>query len=171
MIKLTNYSINSIRTITYYQFSKRNQYKIYIGNDHAGFEYKNIIYDHLKQKEYNIINKGTDIKQSCDYNEIATELCQEILKNKCLGILICGSGVGMSMMANKIKGIRCAQINDNNSAKQAGQIGCNVISLGQRIIRIEEAIQIVETFLNQNQNLHPEINEIISQFENENFRI
>ncbi|CAD8162162.1 unnamed protein product [Paramecium pentaurelia] len=169
MIKSTNNSINKIRTITYYQFSKKNQYKIYIGNDHAGLEYKNIILENLKEQQYNIINKGTNTKQSCDYNEIAIDLCQDVFRNKGLGILICGSGVGMSIMANKIKGIRCGQINDYYSAKQAAQIGCNVIALGSRIVGIEMAKQIIQTYLNSIQNKHMDINEIISQFELDNF--
>ncbi|CAK86129.1 unnamed protein product (macronuclear) [Paramecium tetraurelia] len=162
--------MNTIRTITYYQFSKKNQYKIYIGNDHAGLEYKNIIIDHLKQQEYDIINRGTNTKQSCDYNEIATELCSDVLRDKGLGILICGSGVGMSIMSNKVKGIRCGQINDYNSAKQAAEIGCNVIALGSRILGIEVAKQVIDAFLNSYQNVHTEINETISQIEQDNFR-
>ena len=82
---------------------------IAIGSDHGGFEYKNLISEHLKKKNIEVIDVGTYSKTSCDYPEIARKVTAAITENNAQkGILICGSGIGMSIVANKTKGIRAA---------------------------------------------------------------
>ena len=63
--------------------------------------------EYIKKKGFEVHDKGTFTNQSCDYNDFAVSVCNEVIKNNGLGILICGSGIGISMMANKVKGIRC----------------------------------------------------------------
>ena len=121
--------------------------KITIGCDHAGLELKNDIKDYLKSLGYDVIDIGTHTKESCDYPLIAKELCQHIKDNSC-GILICGTGIGMSIAANKEKGIRAAVVSDTCSAKFPRQHNnSNVLCLGARIIGQELAKDIVKIWL------------------------
>ncbi|CAD8135621.1 unnamed protein product [Paramecium pentaurelia] len=147
-----------------------NQIKIFIGNDHAALEYKNNLLEYCQKKGYQIDDKGTYTNQSCDYNDYAINVCNEVIKSNGIGILICGSGVGISMMANKVKGIRCGQVNDYDSTLKAIEIGCNIISFGARTVGIEIAKQIVETFIsNQNRIINHEIEKEILSVEELNY--
>ncbi|CAD8133237.1 unnamed protein product [Paramecium octaurelia] len=148
-----------------------NQIKIFIGNDHAALEYKNILLEFCKKKNYQIDDKGTFTNQSCDYNDYAVNVCNEVIKSNGIGILICGSGVGISMMANKVKGIRCGQVNDYDSTLKAIEIGCNVISFGARTVGIEIAKQIVDTFLSNYSKMENNgVEKEISTIEEENYK-
>ncbi|CAK85200.1 unnamed protein product (macronuclear) [Paramecium tetraurelia] len=143
-----------------------NQIKIFIGNDHAALDYKNTLLEYSKKKGYDIEDLGTHTNQSCDYNDYALNVCKEVIKSNAIGILICGSGVGISIMANKVKGIRCGQVNDYDSTLKALEIGCNVISFGARTVGIEIAKQIVDTFLsNQNRAKNHEVEKEIQSIE------
>ncbi len=122
---------------------------IAIGSDHGGFEYKNLISDHLKQKGIDVIDVGTYTKDSCDYPEIARKVTANIVENNAQkGILICGSGIGMSIVANKTKGIRAALCSETTSARLSRQHNnSNVLCMGQRLIGETMALEIVDTWL------------------------
>ena len=126
-----------------------NKEKIAIGSDHGGFEYKEEIKKHLVEKGYDVIDVGTFSKESCDYPLIAQNLTQKIIDNELeKGILICGTGIGMSIAANKVKGIRAALCGDTFSARATrAHNNSNVLCLGQRVIGIELAFDIVDIWL------------------------
>lgn len=123
---------------------------IAIGSDHGGFEYKEEIIKHLKEKGYeNIIDCGTYSKDSCDYPIIAKEVAKKVVSKEAdKGILICGTGIGMSIAANKVKGIRAALCGDTFSARATrAHNNSNILCLGERVIGIELAFDIVDIWL------------------------
>lgn len=124
--------------------------KVAIANDHAAVAMKEEIERYLYDKKIEIINLGTDIPKSVDYPEYAKKLCELVKKGEVdFGILICGTGIGMSIAANKIKGIRAALVSDTTSARLTRlHNDANVLCMGARIIGIEKAKDIVDTFLN-----------------------
>ena len=121
-----------------------------IGSDHAGFETKQILIAHLIQLGYGVKDYGCYSDQSIDYPDYAHPVAEHIEANPgSLGILLCGSGNGISMTANKHQGIRCALCWTAEIAELARQHNdANIISLPARFISVEEAKQMVETFLN-----------------------
>ncbi len=123
--------------------------KICIGADHGGFALKSEIITHLKQKGYEISDVGTYDLNSCDYPDIAELVCAEVLEGKAVkGILVCGTGIGISISANKIKGIRCALLSDVFSAKATREHNdTNVMALGARVIAGGLACEVVDAFL------------------------
>lgn len=122
---------------------------IYIGSDHAGFSYKEKIKKYLNDSGYTVIDKGCNSEESVNYPTYAEAVCKEVLKNNdSLGILICGSGIGMSIAANKYKGIRCALcLNEYMSEMSRRHNNANILALGSRVIGIDLAIAIVNRFL------------------------
>jgi len=122
---------------------------IFIGSDHGGFDLKTEIIDFLKNElKEEVKNMGCFSKDSVDYPDIAKIVCDEVLKNNSIGILICGTGIGISIAANKIHGIRCALCSNEYSAMMAKKHNnANVLALGGRVIGIELAKNIVKTFL------------------------
>ena len=124
---------------------------IAIGSDHAGYYLKKTISDYLKSKGHNVIDVGTQNPEiSSDYPDFAKRVSQEILSKRAeRGIVICGSGVGAAIAANKIKGIRAAVCHDTYSAHQGVEHDdMNVLCLGSKIIGENLAIEIVERFIN-----------------------
>ena len=123
---------------------------IAIGSDHGGYALKQEIMAYLKEKGVAFEDFGCYSEESCDYPDIAHALCEKILDHSCeKGILICGTGIGISMAANKIKGIRAALCNDYFSAKYTRlHNDANVICLGGRTIGPGSACELVEVFLN-----------------------
>ena len=123
--------------------------KIAIGSDHGGFEYKEFIKEYLKDKDFEVIDVGTFSDESCDYPVIAKELTRKIVSSEVKkGILICGTGIGMSIAANKVKGIRAALCGDVSSARLTREHNnSNVLCLGARIIGKVTAIDIVDIWL------------------------
>jgi ribose 5-phosphate isomerase B len=119
-----------------------------IASDHAGYKLKNYIVNNLK-REINIKDFGTNNEDSCDFPDYAKEACDVVLNNKSSrGLLICGSGVGMSIAANKIKGIRASNVVDKDTAIQSVEHNdVNVLCLGTNNINEENVINIVESFL------------------------
>ena len=119
--------------------------KIFIASDHAGYEMK------TKLNEYfnSFIDLGTNSFDSVDYPDFAHKLTSEVLKNTgSLGILICGTGVGMSMAANRVKGIRAGLVSNNEIARLIRQHNnANVLVLPGRFMDEEEAIKSVKTFI------------------------
>ncbi|MEG0360372.1 MAG: ribose 5-phosphate isomerase B [Longicatena sp.] len=123
--------------------------KIAIGNDHVAVEMKNQIKDYLIQKKYEIIDFGTNSSERYDY-PIAGEAVANALKQKEveLGILICGTGVGISLSANKIRGIRAVVCSDPYTARLSKQHNnTNILAFGSRVIGIELAKMIVDEWL------------------------
>jgi ribose 5-phosphate isomerase B len=123
--------------------------KIAIGSDHAGFEYKSKLTNHLVSLGYEIINVGTDSADPVDYPVYADKVCKHVQdKTADTGILICGTGIGMSMAANKHKGIRAAVCADLKSAEFTRlHNDANVLCMGERIIPYELAEQIADKYL------------------------
>ena len=123
---------------------------IAIGNDHAGPEYKEAIVDQLKKEGYSVLNFGTDTNQSVDYPDFIHPVAEAVENNKAkFGIIICGSGNGAQMTANKHKGIRAALCWNNEIVKLARQHNnANILSIPARFVSIHQAISFVSTFLN-----------------------
>ena len=122
---------------------------IHIASDHAGFSLKNIIIEHLKADLNCIIeDHGTDSTQSCDYPVYAQALCKAVLAGGDFGILICGTGLGMSMMANRFNGIRAAACaNEFLAGASRRHNNANVLCLGERVVGPGLALAIVDAFL------------------------
>lgn len=90
--------------------------QIFIGSDHAGFNLKNKIKKYLEESKISFSDEGTYTKDSCDYPFYAKEVANLVVKNKSKGILICGTGIGMSIAANKVKGVRAALVTNESQA-------------------------------------------------------
>jgi ribose 5-phosphate isomerase B len=124
--------------------------KVIIGSDHAGFKYKTIIADILQKEGYEVIDKGSYTGLPSDYPDHAADVARA-LQNKegDRGILVCGSSVGVSIAANKFKGIRAGVCHDTYSAHQSVEHDdVNILCIGERVIGIELAKDIVSIFLN-----------------------
>lgn len=127
-----------------------NTMKISIGNDHAGPEYKKAIVDFLKQKGHEIVNHGTDTFDSVDYPDFGHPVAIDVATGKAdFGVVICGSGNGINMTVNKHQGIRSALCWDKEIASLARQHNdANIISIPARFTSIQQAVEMVDTFLN-----------------------
>lgn len=123
--------------------------KIVVGSDHAGFELKQIITEHLSERNMNYIDFGTNCLDSVDYPDYAKKVAEEVnSKDLIMGILVCGSGQGMAMTANRFKNVRAAICHNSDVAKVTRQHNdANVLCLGSRFIHISEAIKCVDVFL------------------------
>lgn len=124
--------------------------KIAIGNDHAGTSYKKAIIDFLTEQGIEVTNYGTDTEESVDYPDFVHPVASDVEQKKvAFGIIICGSGNGASMTANKHQGIRSALCWTKEITALARQHNdANILGLPARFISIPQAIQMVETFLN-----------------------
>ena len=123
---------------------------IYIGADSAGFSLKKEVIDHLEKLGYEVKDLGTDSEASCHYPEFASKVCLGVQGelDTAFGILICGTGIGMSMCANKYNGIRAAVCGDTYSARMTRQHNdANVLCMGARVIGSELAKRITDEFL------------------------
>ena len=122
---------------------------IVIGCDHAALDLKNAVRAHLEKRGFAVIDVGTYTLDSCHYPEIAHKLCGKIADGSAeLGILICGTGIGMSMAANKHKGIRAACCSDTFSAKLTREHNdANVLCFGARVVGEGLAMELVDAFL------------------------
>ena len=120
-----------------------------IASDHAGFAMKENVKKYLEEQGHTVIDCGTDSEASCDYPVFAKALCKEINDgNAELGILICGTGIGMSMAANKVKGIRAAVCSDYFSTKfTRAHNNTNVMCIGARVMGEGLALELIEVFL------------------------
>ncbi len=124
--------------------------KIAIGSDHLGLELKNIIRDFLKEKEIEVSDFGTVSKEPIDYPDIARVVAKVVAReNYERGILICGTGIGMAIAANKVKGIRAAVCHDLYSAERSRKSNnAQIMAMGALIIGSELAKKLVEVWLN-----------------------
>ena len=121
---------------------------IAIGCDHGGFELKCAVMNHLLNKKIEYVDCGCN-GERCDYPDIAEAVCKKVTSGECeLAILVCGTGIGMSMAANKIKGIRAAVCSDWYSAKYTRlHNNANVLCLGGRVLGAGLALELVDVFL------------------------
>lgn len=124
--------------------------KIALGSDHAGLPLKLEIIKHLEEKGYEIKDFGTYTKESCDYPDFGSKVAEEVVKGDYrFGIIICGTGIGISIAANKVPGARAALCSDTFSAHACREHNdANILALGQRVIGVGLALDIVDTFLN-----------------------
>ncbi len=123
---------------------------ISIGNDHAGPDYKKAIVTYLEEKGYTVINHGTDSFESVDYPDFGHSVAYDVqAKKAALGIVICGSGNGIAMTANKHQDVRAALCWTKEIAALARQHNdANIISIPARYTSIQQAVEMVDTFLN-----------------------
>ena len=124
--------------------------KIAIGNDHSAVEMKNEIKAFLESKGYEVIDEGTNTTESCDYPIYGEKVGRAVVDGEAdLGIAICGTGLGISLAANKVKGVRACVCSEPYTARMSRQHNnCNVLCFGARVIGIELAKMIVDTWLN-----------------------
>ena len=123
--------------------------RIAIGADHAGFDLKQILAEYLRHRGHEVIDKGTDSDEPVDYPDFAEAVSQALLAGQAeRGVLVCGSGVGASVSANKIPGIRAGLCHDTYSARQGVEHDdMNILVLGARVIGVEMARDLVDHFL------------------------
>lgn len=123
--------------------------KIGIGSDHGGVNHKKYITEHLTELGHEVIDYGTDFGVPADYPDIAEKVAKAYIAGEFeRGILICGTGIGISISANKVKGIRAAHVTDCYSAKMAKEHNdAQIICLGERITGPDLALEIVDSFL------------------------
>ncbi|MCR5741944.1 MAG: ribose 5-phosphate isomerase B [Gammaproteobacteria bacterium] len=140
--------------------------KIAIGSDHGGFELKSKIIEHFKD-EYEMVDKGCFSNESCDYPIFSYAVAKDVSEKNCdLGIVICTNGVGVSMVANKVKGCRAALCLNKDMVEHAKlHNDANILALGAINQPLDEAIEFVKTFVNtpfSNEERHlRRVNEII----------
>ena len=122
---------------------------IAIGSDHGGFELKNEIIEHLKARGIECRDFGTYSTASCDYPVYGKAVANAVAAGECeMGILVCGTGIGMSLCANKVKGIRAALVSDCFSAEATrSHNDANIICLGARVTGPGLALKLVDTFI------------------------
>ncbi len=123
--------------------------KIAIGCDHGGLEHKNAISEHLKNRGFEVEDFGIYEPKSVDYPEIAIKVANSVAQSENeLGILVCGTGIGMSLAANKVKGIRAAAVSEHFSAKYTRlHNNSNILCLGGRVIGVGTALELVDLFV------------------------
>lgn len=149
--------------------------KVAIGVDHGGINLKPVLIDYLKKKGIEYKDFGTFGTESVDYNDYALPVANSVVSGECdLGVLICGTGIGMSIAANKVKGIRCGHCHDVFSAKMTRlHNNANVLAFGERVVGPGLMIEIVDAFLNTDFSYDERhmrrVNKIIA-LEQENFK-
>ncbi|MBS5114592.1 MAG: ribose 5-phosphate isomerase B [Erysipelotrichaceae bacterium] len=124
--------------------------KLALACDHGGFKLKETVKKHLEEKGYEVVDFGTYSEESCDYPDYASKAAFAVAKKECeKGIVICGTGIGVSIVANKVHGIRCALVHDVFSAKATRQHNdTNMMAMGARVIGEGLALEIVDAWLN-----------------------
>ncbi|MFH0960102.1 MAG: ribose 5-phosphate isomerase B [Pseudomonadota bacterium] len=123
--------------------------RIYVGSDHAGYVLKEMIKTYIAGLGYEAIDSGCFSEESCDYPNFAQNVCKKIQNSADgLGILVCGTGIGMSMAANRFKGIRAALCANEYQARMSrAHNDANVLCLGSRVIGQDLALSIIEVWL------------------------
>lgn len=122
--------------------------RVAVGSDHGGYELRLAVKEHLEKKGYEVIDFGPYDKSSCDYPDYALKVADAITSGECeLGVLVCGTGLGISIAANKIKGIIAAPVSDTFSAEMTRKHNnANILALGQRVVGEGLALKIVDAF-------------------------
>jgi len=123
--------------------------KIAIGCDHGALELKNVLIPHLEKQGYTVKDFGTYTLDSCDYTDFAAAAARAVAAKECnKGIVLCTTGIGVSIAANKIRGIRCALLSDLKSARMTREHNdTNMMALGAGIVEQSLALEIVDTWL------------------------
>ena len=123
--------------------------KIAIGCDHGGFNLKKTVYEYLIKKGFEVTDYGTNSADSCNYPDFAEIVAKAVVTEKAeCGILICGTGIGISIAANKVKGIRAACCSDTFSAKMCrAHNDANILCFGERVVGAGLALELVDGFL------------------------
>ena len=123
--------------------------KVAVGSDHGGFRYKEQIIEYLKSHNIPYFDVGTHTPEACDYPLIARKVAELVISGQAnRGILVCGTGIGMSIAANKVKGIRAALCGDTYSARVSrAHNNANILCLGERVIGEHLALDIVDIWL------------------------
>ncbi|MBP5408125.1 MAG: ribose 5-phosphate isomerase B [Bacilli bacterium] len=122
--------------------------KLSIASDHGGFLLKEEVKNYLIEKGYDVIDEGCYSQDRVDYPVYASKVCKDVQDLACVGVLICTSGIGMSMCANKHKGIRAALVMNEDAAKFSRlHNNANVICMGAKYLNKEEACHFIEVFL------------------------
>lgn len=124
--------------------------KIAIACDHGGLNLKNAVKEYLKTNGYDYVDFGTDSTASCDYPDFALPAAEAVANGECdKGIVICSTGIGVSIVANKVPGVRCAHCHDAYCAKFTRlHNDANMLAMGEKVVGVGYALQIVEAFLN-----------------------
>ena len=120
-----------------------------IACDHRGYELKEYLKDKLQEEDIEIIDFGTNSQESVDYPDYAKILSTNVVDKKIdFGVAICGSGIGISIACNKVKGIRCAKVSNKEEAKYTREDNdANIVAFGEKTSK-EDALEIVKTFIN-----------------------
>ena len=123
--------------------------KISIGCDHGALELKNKVAEHLRKNGHEVVDFGTHTAASCDYPEFAAAAAKVVATGECeKGIVLCTTGIGVSIAANKVDGIRCALLHDTWSAKMTRlHNDTNVMALGAGVVGVNLALEIVDTWI------------------------
>lgn len=122
--------------------------KIVVASDHGGYDLKRVIADHLEARGFEVEDVGTHDHSSVDYPDYGRKAAVKVLEEGCLGIIFCGTGIGISLAANKVKGIRAALCAEEYSARMARRHNdANILALGGRTTGPDLAISIVDAFL------------------------
>jgi len=123
--------------------------RIIVGSDHLGLPLKNALRDHLREEGYEVDDAGTETEEPVDYPDIGRAVAEDIAAGRHdRGVLVCGTGIGMAMTANKVPGVRAAQIADPYSAERAAKSNdAQIVTLGALTVGVEAAKLLVDAFL------------------------
>ena len=125
--------------------------KIAFGSDHAGFEYKQDLMAHARELGHEVIDLGTYTKDSCDYPVYGKAVATAVANGEAdRGILVCGTGFGISLAANRVKGIRCVNASEELTVKMSRHHNnSNMLSIGARVVGPDKAVSLMDTFLTE----------------------
>ncbi len=122
--------------------------RFYVGSDHAGVALRQAVVKHLESKGFTVAELGPSVGQRSDYPDTARDLAREVAKGNALGVLICGTGIGVSIAANKVPGIRAALVHDPMTASLAREHNdANVLCLGARLLAEPYALTLIDAWL------------------------
>jgi ribose 5-phosphate isomerase B len=148
--------------------------KLIIASDHAGFQNKGTILKALQTQGYEVVDGGTFNEGSCHYPEYAISASQRVVSGECqFGILICGSGIGVSIASNKVKGARCAVGYHDEATKRARiDNDANLIAFGARYMPVEDILRRIDLFIKTpyEAGRHQTRLDIITDYENKHYR-
>lgn len=124
--------------------------KVVIGSDHGGFDLKEVLKKHLEDKGFDVADVGAYDTNSVDYPDIAVKACEKVTSGECSwGVLVCGTGIGISIAANKVTGIRCALVSNEYSAEMTKRHNnANMIAFGGRVTGPDLAKNILDAYIN-----------------------
>lgn len=124
--------------------------KVVVGSDHGGFELKEVLKKHLEDKDVDVTDVGAYDTNSVDYPDIAVKACEKVTSGECnFGVLVCGTGIGISIAANKVKGIRCALVSNEYCAEMTKRHNnANMLAFGGRVTGPDLAKNILDAYIN-----------------------